>query len=234
MSTLYVVATPIGNLADITLRALEILRGVDCVVCENPLVTKRLFARHGIPMPRMFRYSERDNRTIPALLRELKGKQSALVVNAGTPAISDPGAAFVAAARKYGFSVIPVPGPSAFVAALSIAGISAPYFTFLGFLPKKQRALLRLLEDLAARRITGVAYESPHRIRKTLATVAEKFPAVPIFAAKELTKIHEATRRGTAGELLAWLETPQKARGEFVLVFDFSRSTFVHPGHVNT
>lgn len=223
MSVLYVVATPIGNLSDITLRALEVLGRVDAVVCENPLVTRRLFARHRVPTPRMLRYTGRDRRAIPALLAILKGTQSALVVNAGTPAISDPGAEFVAAAREAGFAVIPVPGPSACIAALSVAGIAVPQFTFLGFLPKGRPAIVRALADLAARSGVGVCYESPHRIRKTLTLVAERFPRVQIFCAKELTKIHEETKWGTAAELLGWLAEPKKARGEFVLIFDFSR-----------
>lgn len=156
------------------------------------------------------------------MLQDLRGQKAALVVNAGTPGISDPGAEVVRTAREMGFSILSVPGPSAFVAALSISGIRTSQFTFLGFLPKKRGEFLRALEDLKNRRALGIAYESPHRILKTLKVAGETYPNLNIFCAKELTKIYEESRCDNAAELLQWLAQPQKTRGEFVLIFDFS------------
>jgi 16S rRNA (cytidine1402-2'-O)-methyltransferase len=222
MKIIYVVATPIGNLSDITLRALEILRSVECVICENPRVTKRLLQHHGILKPRLIRYSDRDYQKIPTILKALPPR-SALVVNAGTPGISDPGADLIRASREAGFKIYALPGPSAFVAALSIAGLRSNKFEFVGFLPKKRGELERLFKEALSRKIPLVSYESPHRIVKTLRFIAELFPDLNIFCAKELTKIHEESRWGKAAELLQWLSQPSKARGEFVLIFDFSR-----------
>lgn len=222
MSTLYVVATPIGNLRDITLRGLEVLREVDCIICESPFVTKKLLARHEIAARRLLKHTEHQTGRTEAILKGLRGQKIALVVNAGTPGISDPGAEIVKSARELGFSVVSIPGPSAPTAALSISGIRASHFTFLGFLPKKRGALIKALEDLKKRGAVGVSYESPHRILKTLKVVEGEYPNLNIFCAKELTKIYEESRWGSAAELLQWLAEPQKTRGEFVLIFDCS------------
>ncbi len=221
MSVLYVIATPIGNLSDITLRALEVLKEVEYAVCENPAVSKRLFIKYQIPFPKFIRYREKDNKKIPLILNRIKDKKAAFLVNSGTPAISDPGSKLVAACREAGFKIFALPGPCAFVAALSVSGISTSHFEFLGFLPKKQSELLKLFEDLARRDAVAVAYQSPHRLEKTLLVIAEYFPNLKIFLAKELTKFHEETKFGKADELLEYIKTGKRSKGEFVLVFDF-------------
>lgn len=223
MSVLYVVATPIGNLADITLRALETFKAVDCIIAEDTRVIRRLLAHHGIAAPRLLKFTEYDTQRIPAILREITGKKTALTVDAGTPAISDPGALLVTAAREAGFAIYALPGPSALAAALSIAGVRSSQFRFVGFLPRKRGGFTRLLEEARQARIALVCYESPYRIAKTLEFLSEQYPEMRTFCAKELTKIHEESRWGEPRELLEWLSHPGKRRGEFVLIFDFSR-----------
>jgi 16S rRNA (cytidine1402-2'-O)-methyltransferase len=223
MNRLYVVATPIGNLSDITLRALQVLKTVDYIIAEDTRSIRRLLSHHGISAPPLIKYTEYDAKRIPAILETIRGKSAALTVDAGTPGISDPGADLIRASREAGFKIYALPGPSAFVAALSIAGLRSNKFEFVGFLPKKRGELERLFRESSSRKIPLVSYESPHRIVKTLKFIAELFPDLHIFCAKELTKIHEESRWGKASELLQWLSQPSKTRGEFVLIFDFSR-----------
>lgn len=222
MATLSVVATPIGNLEDITLRALRALKEVDVIVCEDTRVTKKLLSRYEIHTPTLS-YHARSGQTkidkIVGLLME--GNNLALVSDAGTPLISDPGTALVSAVRERlggAVAVVAVPGPSAFTAALSIAGVPASTFLFLGFLPHK-KGRETLFRDIAESARTVVFYESPHRIRKTLAALGRVVPERGIVLCRELTKFHEETLTGTAGELLGRLAVhSQKQRGEFVVI----------------
>lgn len=223
MPTLFVVATPIGNLEDVTLRALETLKSVDVVLCEDTRVTKKLLARYDIHTPTLSYHTHSGgakSEKIIELLRE--GKNLALVSDAGTPTISDPGSMLVAQVREVlggEVSVISIPGPSAVVAALSVSGFPADSFLFLGFLPHK-KGRQTLFKEIAASERTVVFYESPHRILKTLeALEAGLSPLRPIAVVREISKIFEETIRGSAAEARDYFKkNPDKVRGEFVVV----------------
>lgn len=219
MSTLYIVGTPIGNLEDVTLRALSILRTVDTVLCEDTRTTKKLLDRHGISARTMSYHSHsglaRVN-DIAAMLAE--GKDLALVSDAGTPGISDPGAELVSRIRAElpEVNVESVPGPSALTAALSIAGVPVAEFTFLGFLPHK-KGRETLFREIAAADRTYVFYESPHRIEKTLASLATSSRHVTVC--RELTKVFEEIVSAPAAEVADFFtKHPDKVRGEFVVI----------------
>ncbi len=220
--TLSLVATPIGNLGDITLRALETLKAADAIACEDTRVTSRLLARYEISKPLVI-YNPEDARQggsrVLALLTE--GKRVALVTDAGTPGISDPGAELVALVRDTLPEVVveAIPGPAAFVAALSIAGLPIASFVYLGFLPNK-KGRQTLFKEIAAETRTVVFYESPHRIEKALASLAEVLaPSRRIAIARELTKVHEELVRGTVAEVQAhFIAHPDAIRGEFVVI----------------
>lgn len=211
---LQVVATPIGNLEDITLRALHILRACDAVVAEDSRRTRALLTAHGITQRVLSLPAFDERRRIPDLLTRLDaGDILALCTDAGTPAISDPGAALVRAAREAGHHVVTVPGPSAVSAALAGSGLDASSYCFLGFLPRTQGKMLRALEQAMALQRTLVFFESPMRLVKTLRSARELLGSREIVVARELTKVHEEFRSGTAGELLALFEK-QPPRGE--------------------
>ena len=230
MSIFYVVATPIGNLEDITLRALEKLRKVDVILCEDTRVTKRLLSRHQIAT-RTLSYHAHSKMTrtteIISLLKE--GKNVALVSDAGTPGISDPGSELVRHIREScaeeiaagAIKIESIPGPSALTAALSIAGVSCADFTFLGFLPHK-KGRQTLFKEIADSERTMVFYESPHRIIKTLEALNEQCQipnAKHVTICREITKIFEEVVSGTAEEVLAYFTAhPDKVRGEFVVI----------------
>jgi 16S rRNA (cytidine1402-2'-O)-methyltransferase len=216
--TLYVVATPLGNLEDVTLRALRVLREVHLIACEDTRRTRILLAHHAITTSTTSYFEHNKLRKGPELVRRLVDGQSvALVTDAGTPGISDPGFLLVREARAAGIPVVPVPGPSAVVAALSAAGVPADRFVFDGFLPVKpgrRRNRLRALRELET---TVVLYESPHRIVATLEAIAEVFGAVEVIVARELTKQFEEIVSGSPSSHLARLAaTPP--RGEFTVV----------------
>lgn len=219
--TLYLVATPIGNLRDITLRALDILRTVDLVAAEDTRVTSGLLAAYGIA-GKLFSYREHNEQAAAgALLERLRAGQSvALVTDAGTPGISDPGAVVVRAARAAGFAVVPLPGPSAVVAALSVAGLAEGHWHFFGFLPHKAGERRCELERLKAQPFPLVFYESPHRLLESVADMATVLGSErPLFVARELTKRFETLHSCTLGEAVAWFEADDnRRRGEFVLV----------------
>lgn len=223
MPTLYIVATPIGNLEDITLRAIRILRSVDLVLCEDTRVTKKLFAVHDITTKVASYNAQSTTAKRDFILRILEeGKNIALVSDAGTPTISDPGVLIVSQVRKHfgdTVSVVPVPGPSAFIAALSASGMGASEFTFLGFLPHK-KGRETLFAEIAQSERTMVFYESPHRIEKALASLVEHLaPRQKITVARELTKVFEQFIQGTAGEVMAYFKAnPGKIKGEFVVI----------------
>ena len=223
MGNFYVVATPIGNLEDITLRALRILKEVDVILCEDTRVTKRLLERYEINSKQLIAYNERQSgATIGKVMRILdEGKSVALVSDAGTPTVSDPGALLVNKAREAGATIIAIPGGSAVVAALSISGFPSSDFLFLGFLPHK-KGRETLFKEIAASKRTVVFYESPHRIIKTLVSLKQHLlNERKIFIARELTKIYEEGILGTAGELASYFEkNKEKIKGEFVVVVE--------------
>ncbi len=222
--TLYVVATPIGNLEDMTLRALRVLKEVDLVACEDTRRTRALLTHFGIHVP-VTSYFEHNKLTKGAtLLRALgDGKSVALVTDAGTPGISDPGFLLVREARAAGISVVPVPGPSAVVAALSAAGVPADRFVFDGFLPVKPGRRVHRLEALKAMEMTVVCYESPHRILASLEAIGQVFGAAEVVAARELTKQFEEIVRGTAAELRERFAAGP-VRGEFTLIIPYTKT----------
>ncbi len=219
---LYVVATPIGNLGDITLRALEVLDGADVIAAEDTRNTKHLLQHHGITDRKLLAVHQHNERgaaeRICGLLQQ--GQSVALVTDAGTPAVSDPGALLVEAVRNAGFRVIPLPGASAAIAALSASGLAAPHFLFYGFLPNKSGARRAVLESLASQDCTLVFYEAPHRILECTADLLAVFGSErEIVFARELTKLFEHIHRCKLGEAPDWLNSdPNNRRGEFVLL----------------
>ena len=216
MSKLYVVATPIGNLEDVSARALRILGEVGAIAAEDTRVTARLLARHGIRKPLVSYRAPVERRGLPRVMAELDQHDVALVSDAGTPTLLDPGQSLVTAAWAAGHTVVPIPGPSSVTAALSVAGYGGPGFTFAGYLPRKPGELRRLLATLVDNPRPAVAFESPYRIKKSLAVIAETLPERSLTVARELTKVHEEVLRGTASEVLAALG--DRTRGEFTLV----------------
>jgi 16S rRNA (cytidine1402-2'-O)-methyltransferase len=216
--TLFVVATPIGNLEDITLRALRILREADLVACEDTRRTRALLTHFDIHKPTVSYYAHNTLTRGRELLRALAaGRSIALVTDAGTPGISDPGVRLVREARAHGVAVVPIPGPAALVAALSAAGIPADRFVFDGFLPVKPGRRLNRLKTLRALDTTVVVYESPHRIAATLRAIGEVYGEVEVVLARELTKQHEEVVTTTPAAHQARLDATG-ARGEFTLV----------------
>jgi 16S rRNA (cytidine1402-2'-O)-methyltransferase len=220
MGTLYIVGTPIGNLEDISKRALRVLRQVDLIASENPGRTRRLLARHDIRTP-MVRYTdayERKKRSrLGTVLAALAEGDVALVSEAGMPGLADPGHELLAAALERGVPIVPVPGPTALAAALAVAGIPCERFVFLGFLPRGAKARRDLLSSMAEKPFALVAYEAPHRLLATLVDLDHLFGKRQMAAACELTKMYEEVQRGTAAELLDHYRG-QRPRGEFTLV----------------
>lgn len=216
--TLYVVATPIGNLNDITLRALEVLRTVDVIACEDTRHTRVLLDRHGIRTPLVSYHEHNEDRRAPELLARLKAGQSvALVSDAGTPVLSDPGFVLVRRAVEEGIPVVPVPGPSAITAALSVAGLPPDRFAFVGFLPRRRAQRRRLLQEVAALPWTLVAFEAPHRIQEALEDVVAVLGDRPVALVREMTKTFEQVIRGRASDVLAAVRE-RPPRGELTLV----------------
>jgi 16S rRNA (cytidine1402-2'-O)-methyltransferase len=220
-ATLYVVATPIGNLRDVTLRALDVLKGVDVVAAEDTRVTRQLLSHYGIATELVAMHQHNEARASARLLERLaQGKSVAMVSDAGTPGVSDPGALLVRGAWEAGFRVVPIPGASAVIAALSAAGRVGPGFVFVGFLPSQRSARRRALEDSASLAWDLVFYESPHRVRETLAEMEHVFgPHRELVIARELTKLFESVHRCSLGEALGWLDADvNRLKGEFVLI----------------
>ncbi len=218
--TLYVVATPIGNLADASERCIEVLRSADVIACEDTRVTRTLLARFAIDTPTLALHEHNEREASAGVLDRLRsGACVALVSDAGTPGVSDPGAHLVAQAHAAGIRVSPVPGPSAAAAAVSAAGFPAAQFHFAGFLPAAGSARKKALDaiDLA---VPVVLYEAPHRIRKTLEALLERFgPEREVFLGRELSKKFEEAARLRLGEAAAWLAGgSHREHGEFVLV----------------
>ena len=220
-SALYVVATPLGNLGDITLRALEVLKGADAVACEDTRHTRRLLDHYGIPGKTLALHEHNEAEAAQKLLRLLReGKAVALVSDAGTPGVSDPGARAVAAVREAGFEVVPIPGPNAAIAALSASGVAEPHFLFYGFLPAKSAARRKAVEELKSLPHALVFYEAPHRIVETLDDLAAVLePQRTLVIARELTKVYESIVSLPLADAPAWLAADgNRQRGEFVLI----------------
>jgi 16S rRNA (cytidine1402-2'-O)-methyltransferase len=220
---LYVVATPIGNLRDITLRALDVLRRVAWVAAEDTRVTTRLLGHYGIATTLASLHAHNERSVIPRVLRTLaQGASVALVSDAGTPALSDPGAHLVAAVRAAGYRVVPVPGPSALTAALCAAGLPDTRFLFQGFLPARASERRRVLDALRTVSCALVFYEAPHRVAAALADLGERLgTGRRVVIARELTKHFETLHACTLGEAGAWLAADEhRTRGEFVLIVE--------------
>ena len=217
MGTLYVVATPIGNLEDITLRALRILREVSLIAAEDTRETRKLLSRHGIVTPATSYFEHSKLSKLEAILARLQTGDVALVSDAGTPGISDPGYELVRAAIDAGHPVVPVPGPSAVVAALAVSGLPTDQFVYFGFLPRRSSDRRRFLAAAAADRRTLVAYESPHRLLGALEDVRATLGNRRVAIATELTKLFEEVFRGTVSDAIEWVGV-SRPRGEYTLV----------------
>ncbi len=217
--TLYVVSTPIGNLADITLRALDVLGKVDYIASEDTRRTKILLDHYKIDRPLVSYHSYNIAPKTETLLRSLSnGKSIALVSDAGTPGISDPGYQLVRQAVERGISVVPVPGPSSVLAALVVSGLPMDRFRFEGFLPAKKGRKTRL-EELAQIKETLVLFEGPHRIVKLLREISDYFGERKVVIAREITKLYEEFYRGSVQEAISYF-TEKKPRGEFVIIIE--------------
>ena len=216
---LYVVATPIGNLEDITLRALRVLREADLIACEDTRHTRKLLSHYQIDTPAVsyHEHNERE-RSAELVARMQRGSTIALVSDAGTPLVSDPGFRLVQEAIRQGIDVISLPGPSAFLTALAASGLPANDFLFAGFLPPKQTARRERLRRLAALPTTLIFYEAPHRIRQALADAHDLLGNRPCVLARELTKLHEEFLRGPLAEVKERVEAGP-VKGEIVLLF---------------
>jgi 16S rRNA (cytidine1402-2'-O)-methyltransferase len=218
---LYVVATPLGNLRDITLRALDVLRGVAVVAAEDTRLTRRLLSHYQIRTQMMALHEHNESAASGAVAERLaRGEAVAYVTDAGTPGISDPGVVLVRRIREAGFAVVPVPGPSALTAALSAAGVDAAQFLFHGFLPAKASARQKALGAAAALPYACVFYEAPHRLQESLADMAAAFgPEREIVIARELTKLFESWHRCRLGDAAAWVgQDATRSKGELVLI----------------
>lgn len=216
---LYVVATPIGNLEDITYRAVRILKEVGWVACEDTRTTRRLLDHYGIRTQLISYHDHNENERTADLLARLQNNESgAIVSDAGTPLLSDPGYRIVHAAVEADIRVEALPGPSALLTALVVSGLPTDQFHFGGFLPHKQSQRTKLLESLADEAATLIFYEAPHRILEALEDVTTVFRNRDVVAARELTKMHEEVLRGTADSIRATLAARDSVRGEFVLL----------------
>jgi len=224
VATLYIVPTPIGNLEDITLRALRVLREARLIAAEDTRTTRKLLARYDIPTP-LTSYHEHNKLTkLEAVFEALAQGDVALVSDAGTPGISDPGYELIQEALAREVPVVPLPGPSAVITALVASGLPADRFLFLGFLPRKAAALRAALQELAALPATLIAYESPNRLVATLDAAREALGDRPAAVARELSKIHEEVRRGSLGELAEQFRAAPP-RGEITLVIGGASDT---------
>lgn len=217
--TLFIVATPIGNLSDITLRALETLKSVDAVLCEDTRVTGKLLKHYAIHKPTISCHEHTDERKLTQIVERLqKGESFAFVSDAGTPGLSDPGNRLVAFAVLAGITVVPLPGASALGAIVSVAGIDMQEFVFKGFPPHK-KGRETFFKSVVASEIPAVYYESPHRVIKNLTLLGDLSPEMKVVIGRELTKIFEEVVRGTVGEALAYFaKHPEKVKGEFVII----------------
>ena len=232
MPTLYVVATPIGNLGDMTPRAIETLKTVSLIAAEDTRVTQKLLSAFDIhtPLTSCHEHNERSKaaQIVERMLNE--GIDVAVTTDAGTPCISDPGSILTAEAIKAGIEVLAVPGPTAMASALSVSGLDVTEFTFFGFLPRQKNELKEKLLDMARRSKVGVVHESPHRIVDLLQVVQEVLPNTLVSASCDLTKKYEKTIRGTVSSVLADLEANPKAeKGEYCIAFQWAAEDIPQP-----
>ncbi len=219
---LYIVATPIGNLGDITLRAIETLKACNFVVAENPLYSKRLLENIGAWPKEFIQFAEHNEQQIvKELTRRLSKSDGCLITDAGTPGISDPGFRLVRECVKENVQVVPIPGANAAIAALSASGLPTDKFLFLGFLQKTASKTVEALQSAANAEATAIFYESPERITKTLSYIANAFPNAQVVAAREITKLHEEFIRGTAYDVLHNISSRQSVKGEFTVAVSF-------------
>ena len=227
MSILYLVGTPIGNLEDITLRAIRILQEVDLIAAEDTRRTGKLLQHLQIQTPQIsYHEHNRDFRTVDLIARLQQGTQIALVTDAGMPSISDPGVELVQAAIAHNITVVPIPGGTAVISALAASGMPTERFTFEGFLPSKESERQARLELLRSETKTVVLYEAPHRLLKTLHDLSEAVgKAREIVLARELTKIHEEFWRGNIGEAIAMYDNERQPKGEYTLVLKGAAET---------
>ncbi len=219
---LYVVSTPIGNLKDITLRAIETLKECDLVIAENPVYSKRLLEHVGAWPKEMVQFAEfNEQQVVKELTRRLGKQNGCLISDAGTPGISDPGFRLVRECVKEGVQIVPIPGANAALAALSASGLPTDRFLFLGFLQKTAAKTIEALQAAANAQATAIFYESPERILKTLSYVANAFPTSQVVAARELTKLHEEFIRGTPQQVMDSLKDRPSVKGEFTVAIAF-------------
>ena len=219
MSTLYMVATPIGNLSDMTTRALEVLRSVDIIVCEDTRHSMRLLDHYGIRKPLRSGHGHNEVQSALGVVRALQdGSDVAYISDAGSPGISDPGRVIVRTVRDAGFTVVPVPGPSALSTLLSANGFPGKAVTFEGFLSPKQGRRRTRLSELLARSESFVLYESPHRVLKLLADLTDLEPERNVLLGRELTKVHEELIEGTVLEVFTTMSQRQSIKGEIAIL----------------
>lgn len=227
--SLYVVATPIGNLQDITLRALDVMKSVDFIVSENVRKTRNLLKHYGIQTKVVSYREENAKRMIPLIVDSLKkGLAVALVAEAGTPGVSDPGRRLIASLRREGLGVVPVPGASAVIAAVSISGSDDARFAFEGFLPRRAARRRQRLEELAADERQLVFFEAPHRLVKCLADMKNVLGDRTCLVGREMTKIHEDIQTGRLSDFID-MYGAEAARGEFVIVCEGARRVGPEP-----
>lgn len=218
--TLYIVATPIGNLEDITLRGLRILNEVDLIAAEDTRHSIKLLNHHGIKKPMISYWREKEQERSEEIIKRLHAGQSiALISDAGTPGISDPGSVIIKKAIQENIQIVPVPGPSAFLAALSVSGLPSEHFRFLGFLPSRKGERKKFLSDLRHEAATLVFYEAPHRIITSLQDIAEILGDRKAALVKEITKLHEYIWRGSVLEIIREVRQSIIA-GEYVLIVE--------------
>jgi 16S rRNA (cytidine1402-2'-O)-methyltransferase len=219
--TLYVISTPIGNLKDITIRALETLASVDLIACEDTRVTRRLLAAHGISKSLISYREENRERAGRAVVEALgEGRDAALVTDAGTPGISDPGQHLTALCAEEGIGVVPIPGPSSVTAALAVSGFVTDRFVFLGFLPRRGKKRETALSELVAETRTAVIFESPPRVAGTLAELRDRVGDRRAALCRELTKMYEEVVRGRLSEIVEAVGKKDRMRGEVVIVLE--------------
>jgi 16S rRNA (cytidine1402-2'-O)-methyltransferase len=217
MPALYVVATPIGNLEDVTLRAIRVLKEVKLIAAEDTRKTKRLLDHYGIRTPMTSYYEHNKMTKLGSLLRFLETDDLALVSDAGMPGISDPGYELVVAAARQGVPVVPIPGASAIIAAVAISGLPTDRFTYLGFLPRRKSGRIELLEQVAQEPNTIVAFETPHRLADALGDMLEVLGDRRVAIVREVTKLHEEVFRGIISESIGHFRQP---KGEFTIVIE--------------
>lgn len=221
---LYVVATPIGNLGDMSPRAIEVLKSVALIAAEDTRMTMKLTQRFGIETPLTSCHRHNEQGKAEGIVRRMleEGIDVAVVTDAGTPVISDPGTILVRQAAEAGIEVVAVPGPSAMAAAMSVSGIDVTEFTFLGFLPREKKDLQAALRSAAQRTQAGIVHESPYRVLDFMRVLADTLPQAYVSVSCDLSKLHELTLRGPVADVLARMQANEKTeKGEYCIVIDF-------------